>query len=571
MKNVICIIVDSLRYDRLGFAGHAPDPSPTINRLMSSGLAFKNCFAVGCPTDFSYPGLFTSTLPLDRGGYTLGISNRKKNLAEVFRDAGYRTAFFVQDAWPSNWGYTRGSDDIYPLYDLARFKTEVLGSQKFYNNLWKANPAGKREYVARFQTYLSGFFEDLRSYCTRMTTPSSEPAILRSLMLHDHDFNAMLKMVHEAESEFRADPERTALRFLEASDDPFYTQLASLVAARTDNPHTIDVDRPLRALLILVLLHLTMQVALDKASVIVTLKCMQRLLKKQSKSVWYSSAGYMFNNLFSWLDGVGDRRFFAWIHTADVHELNFTSYDIPGAGSIVADEIREAKKLYSGMTSRLASYRGNPMYDFSIRYTDAQIARLLEYLKQRDLLKDTLILITADHGHFHAGWPVRNKVHVTSHFYDDLYHVPLVFAGDGVPARVFDGLCSSLDVGPTLLDLVGLPAPECFQGTPLNRKDSVGRTHVLMEHMGSGFCDFQAKPIGICVRSSQWKLVYVMPPPAAPGKGFVRELYDLQNDPWEQKNLAGDGDPPSQTMELLQTARQRVRQIYEQNNLPWRD
>ena len=122
---------------------------------------------------------------------------------------------------------------------------------------------------------------------------------------------------------------------------------------------------------------------------------------------------------------------------------------------------------------------------------------------------------------------------------------------------------------PTLLDLIGLPAPASFQGIPLNRMESVGRTHVLMEHMGSGLCDFQAKPIGICVRSNQWKLVYVMPPPTAPGKGFVRELYDLQNDPWELKNIAGDGDTPSQAMELLQTARQRVRQIYEQNNLPW--
>ncbi len=571
MKNVVCIIVDSLRYDRLGFAGHLPDPSPTINRLMSSGLAFTNCFAVGCPTDFSYPGLFTSTLPLDYGGYALGLSNRKKNLAEVFRESGYRTAFFVQDAWPSNWGFTRGSDDVYHLYDLARYNTDVICGRKFYNALRMVNPAGEREYVARFQVYLAGLFEDLRSYCARLSNPASRPAIPRSLLLHDHDFDAIAKVVREAESEFRSNPEQTTRRFLEARNNPFFTQLASLVAARTDHPHTIDVDRPLRALLLVVLLHLTAQLALGRTSVIVTLKCVQRLLKGQSKSVWYSSAGYMFNNFLNWLDTVQDRRFFAWIHTADVHELNFTSYDIPGGEPAVQDEIREAKKLYSGILSRGLSYRGNPLYDFAIRYTDAQIARLLEELKRRGLAKDTLILITADHGHFHAGWPPRNKVHVTSHFFDDLYHLPVVFAGKGVPARVFDGLCSTLDIGPTLLDLVGLPAPASFQGTALNRKGSAGRSHVLMEHMGTGYCDFQAKPVNVCVRNSAWKLVYVMPPPVTPAAGFVRELYDLRTDPSELKNIAAHGNVPSEAGELLELARQRVREIYRQNQLPWRD
>lgn len=118
-KNVILLSIDSLRFDRLGFGGHKPSPSPNIDRLMASGLSLTQCFATGCPTQFSMPGLHTSTLPLDKGGYNLGIRNRGITLAEIFKESGYKTGALISGlALGRMYGYNRGFDDFFSFFDL---------------------------------------------------------------------------------------------------------------------------------------------------------------------------------------------------------------------------------------------------------------------------------------------------------------------------------------------------------------------------------------------------------------------------------------------------------------------
>lgn len=101
------------------------------------------------------------------------------------------------------------------------------------------------------------------------------------------------------------------------------------------------------------------------------------------------------------------------------------------------------------------------LYDGEIRFTDEHLGKVLDQLETMGVASDTLVIVTSDHGeefyeHQAAG-------HSRSLF-DELVNVPLVMR---YPARVpaglvFDRQVRLMDVGPTVLGLVGIPRPENF-------------------------------------------------------------------------------------------------------------
>ena len=106
------------------------------------------------------------------------------------------------------------------------------------------------------------------------------------------------------------------------------------------------------------------------------------------------------------------------------------------------------------------------LYDGAIAFTDEQFGRIVTALKERGMYEDTLIVLMADHGEAlgdHGGWG-----HGTT-LYDEQIRIPCVVK---LPRRqmssgVRDGIAELIDVGPTVLDYAGIPAPEAFQGRSL--------------------------------------------------------------------------------------------------------
>ena len=80
--------------------------------------------------------------------------------------------------------------------------------------------------------------------------------------------------------------------------------------------------------------------------------------------------------------------------------------------------------------------------------------------------KDTIILLVADHGSSYTFYPLRDTV--TNNFHDENYHIPMIIWDKDMAADtkgVYEGLYTSADVFPTLLDIAGLPAEPMFKGT----------------------------------------------------------------------------------------------------------
>src|SRR5262249_22109052 len=107
----------------------------------------------------------------------------------------------------------------------------------------------------------------------------------------------------------------------------------------------------------------------------------------------------------------------------------------------------------------------NEMYDAEIRGLDDVLAGFFSFLAQQGLERETLVVLVADHGEEfqeHGG-----LLHGRTQ-YEELLHVPMIFAGPGVPAgKVVDQPASLVDLMPTVLGRLGLAPPQPVDGIDL--------------------------------------------------------------------------------------------------------
>jgi arylsulfatase A-like enzyme len=185
-------------------------------------------------------------------------------------------------------------------------------------------------------------------------------------------------------------------------------------------------------------------------------------------------------------------------------------------------------------------------YDGEIAFVDERIGELLGALDRAGLADDTLVAVTADHG---EGLLAHGQMAHGVHLYEEAVRVPLLLRWPGVvPAgRVVEAPVALVDLAPTLLELLGVPAPEAaFQGESLARAVVGGaepdperaihlqRRHYDGERVGEEWIEGDLYG----VRQGRWKYL-------ESGDGSRRELYDLAADPGETENLA-DRNPGEQ-------------------------
>jgi arylsulfatase A-like enzyme len=176
-------------------------------------------------------------------------------------------------------------------------------------------------------------------------------------------------------------------------------------------------------------------------------------------------------------------------------------------------------------------------YAAEISYLDHHIGRLLEGLEERGLLEHAIVVVTADHGE--TFWEHADVWNHGLWVYDTTLRVPLIVHlpdGRGAGARIGDSV-STLDILPTLLELLDLPSARDLEGRSL--VDAIdGRAF----QRGPIACE-ATQPTAVesgqswpnerkakCMRSGRWK--YVVAPYLD-----LEELYDLREDPLETKNL----------------------------------
>ncbi|HXI03653.1 MAG TPA: sulfatase [Candidatus Saccharimonadales bacterium] len=248
---------------------------------------------------------------------------------------------------------------------------------------------------------------------------------------------------------------------------------------------------------------------------------------------------------WSWIAKVkdGHRPFFVYLHLMDVHgpwRWSPEDYEAvrksPSLPANLPDKLlaKHFKPLQSrdidfpGFDTTIPSWRA--VYASRVRSLDRQMGRLFAKLRAAGLLDSTVILFTADHGEQlgeRSGWGHGSSLH------QNQIHIPLIIRPPGgiEEGRSVDGVASSLDIMPTILEAAGITrAPKGMQGTSLWRTVVSGSP---LPHPEWAFSTGVRQDAGIeSVRSGRYELIRYgsFDPPSY-------ELYDLLVDPGESKNL----------------------------------
>jgi arylsulfatase len=181
-------------------------------------------------------------------------------------------------------------------------------------------------------------------------------------------------------------------------------------------------------------------------------------------------------------------------------------------GNIMGPEgLREYAAIYHGM----------------VKYIDDQLGRVLQRLDERGLAENTLVIFTTDHGDMVGAHGCIGKSIFS--FYDDLVRIPLLMRlpGQIKPGTVVGNPVSQVDFMPTIMDYASLPIPDEIHGASM-RPLVEGRDVPWRDY---AFC--QRANQGRMLRTDRYKFFLR-------DKAGVVALYDLKEDPHEDKNLAKD-------------------------------
>ncbi|MFH1403308.1 MAG: sulfatase [Candidatus Altiarchaeota archaeon] len=220
-----------------------------------------------------------------------------------------------------------------------------------------------------------------------------------------------------------------------------------------------------------------------------------------------------------WLESNPGGKFFMFLHYWDPH----SPYTPPKK----YDVFRGASN-----GTKLARRRGG--YDGEVFYVDSEFGRIIDYLEKNEMLDNTLVVVTSDHGESlgdHGGYFGHGPL-----LYEHQIRIPLIIYCQGV-FREYDKLSLNTQLMPTILEMVGVG--DSASSSPSLFEDGLQALFFesdVCSHPRVSGCyppkTVQGKLIG--VRKGDFKLIQT-----PTSTGFRSELYDLDSDAGEVNDVSG--------------------------------
>jgi arylsulfatase A-like enzyme len=245
----------------------------------------------------------------------------------------------------------------------------------------------------------------------------------------------------------------------------------------------------------------------------------------------------------AWIGENGDEPFFAVIHTYEPH-TPYTHDELarglsPGGlrAPFTLDVVRRLQSGERVLTAAETEYVA-ALYDSDLANADRYVGEFLKFLDERGLARDTLVVVTSDHG---EELGEHDPAYIGDHghsLFDTLLRVPLILRDPtlaAAPARIATQV-RLVDVLPTIADRMGVPIEVPVHGASLlpliEGRETLDRPALI------GWNSKGPPLLGL--REGGYK--YVARIPGAPGAGAQKrqpacQLYDLKADPAERENL----------------------------------
>ncbi|MCK5057008.1 MAG: sulfatase-like hydrolase/transferase [Candidatus Aminicenantes bacterium] len=182
-------------------------------------------------------------------------------------------------------------------------------------------------------------------------------------------------------------------------------------------------------------------------------------------------------------------------------------------------------------------YKDDP-YSGECAYVDKQLGNFFSFLRDKKLLKKTIVIITGDHG---EGLGEKGESTHSYFAYNSTIHIPLIIYVPGGGSKRIETNVSHVDIFPTICDLLGVGIPGHIQGESLlpvvgGKKKQKGKIYFesLTPYLNRGWAPLRGFIAG--------KIKFIDLP--------IREVYDLEKDIKETKNLVGTSDIRKMSREL---------------------
>ena len=232
----------------------------------------------------------------------------------------------------------------------------------------------------------------------------------------------------------------------------------------------------------------------------------------------------------SWLENNYHEKFFIFLHYWDIHgdyapPHPYNTMFNPDYEGEFNGNYAHIKMIKPGISGRDLNHM-IALYDGEIRYVDSFIGKLFDKLEELNLMDKTLIILVADHGEefleHGSNWHGKSM-------YDEETHVPLIIRYPSCISnnKVISNQVSSVDIMPTILDILGISVKHQIQGQSLlplvlreEKPDNV-----------AAYCEADTSGRELkSVRVDKYKFIYS-------NKDKKQELYNLVDDSKEQNNL----------------------------------
>ncbi len=521
IRNIVFITVDSFKFGYLHADRNRLNICPVINSLATNGILATNARTHGFPTQMSFPSSFSSTLPLDCGGYDIGLLKRPVTLPEALQYIGIHTVGFSSSPWLSRFFmYHRGFDEFHELFDIQKFwMLFTIIYVKYYALLLEKELISKSEFVDILGPVFSDFFSGFKNLCIGKQRENEKKKFPYRIELHRHNFRMLQKASDRMLRDFQKDPNGFMVGKMKRCIDTDITMFLLGKPARS-------VWRSLLT------------------------KSMSHLFGLFMLQLWrheYSvPASYLAEQVILSIRKNQRRPFFIWTHFLDIHDKTYISGNIGMPPNF----------LTLGLGHFLnKSNSASLTQTFSVRFVDSHIAQIVAALKSQGLFESTLIIIAGDHGTY-----LRCPEKMAGSLFDESTHVPLIFSNPNIEPRIVSEPCGLMDIAPTILDLLGKEPCQEFKGRSLMRTLTPDYP-VILESLGPGPCDLRFKAIKMAVVRGKYKLIWREPgyeKSCPPGANY---LFNLETDPAEKNNLYSEQKYSKVVSELESIVHERCRKL----------
>lgn len=548
MKNVIFIIVDSLSEDRIEEISISK-LMPFTSSLSKKTTYYKNFFSQGPYTEAGTKSLLCGSNSLESYGYLFRFDKSENFITKTFKTFGYKTHNLIYPTCLlSNW--IINTNDV--IYHTSHFMFNVLWDQKFsyYYSLLKKNDFDDTDMddcvhmlEICFECWLK-FLKDCVKNEKEVLLIKNNISIEKSkecFMELSNEYNLFLKDKIEYTAHFLNSQGKHKLNKISSPLIGDYTNSKVLSQVWANRREDINFLVKTHFKYNLKNNHITKRFIRDMFIRIKMKEFDKYIFGEIPNLIHHINKGKEIKKLYSsnkpFVNMVSAEKQFSLIpqiledseepvfimsHIEEPHNYcTFFTYDSESE-EILNNEIDYAVDFAKNVDKK---YKGLLAYDLSVRYVDECLKRLYSELENKNLLDNTIICITGDHGTSYNVNPPRNRNVVN--FYKENYRVPLIIIDPNQKEQVINE--NFYDNSKFL---------EILKSFSVNSNILVEQKgYALVEFMGAGCPDLRRRPVWLSIFTKEYCVCFKQTLNKPFSEKSINFIFDLINDKKETKNI----------------------------------